>query len=41
MPRQGVAADGSRLVHLDESLNTYYPPRTFPKLITPQWAGVA
>src|SRR5436853_7714856 len=32
------AADANRLVYLDE-LNPYYPSRTFPKLITPQWVG--
>src|SRR5262245_8816290 len=32
------AADGNRLTYLDE-LNPYYPSRTFPKLITPQWVG--
>lgn len=31
-------ADGNRLTYLDE-LNPYYPHRTFPKLITPQWVG--
>jgi putative membrane-bound dehydrogenase-like protein len=34
----GVAADGNRLAYLDE-MNPYYPSRTFPKLITPQWVG--
>src|SRR5947209_16281051 len=29
---------GNRLAYLDE-LNPYYPNRTFPKLITPQWVG--
>src|SRR5262245_19460107 len=33
-----AAADGNRLTYLDE-LNPYYPHRTFPKLITPQWVG--
>src|SRR5438874_8640424 len=33
-----VAADANRLTYLDE-LNPYYPHRTFPKLITPQWVG--
>ena len=32
------AGDGNRLTYLDE-LNPYYPNRTFPKLITPQWVG--
>ncbi len=30
--------DGNRLAYLDE-VNPYYPSRTFPKLITPQWVG--
>jgi putative membrane-bound dehydrogenase-like protein len=29
---------GNRLAYLDE-LDPYYPSRTFPKLITPQWVG--
>jgi hypothetical protein len=29
---------GNRLAYLDEC-NPYYPSRTFPKLITPQWVG--
>src|ERR1700752_970482 len=33
-----LADDGNRLVYLDEC-NPYYPSRTFPKLITPQWVG--
>ncbi len=33
-----LAADGNRLAYLDES-DPYYPSRTFPKLITPQWVG--
>jgi putative membrane-bound dehydrogenase-like protein len=32
------AADGNRLVYLDDN-DPYYPSRTFPKLITPQWIG--
>ena len=32
------AADGNRLAYLDEN-DPYYPSRTFPKLITPQWVG--
>lgn len=32
------AADGNRLAYLDD-LDPYYPHRTFPKLITPQWVG--
>jgi putative membrane-bound dehydrogenase-like protein len=32
------AADGNRLVYLDES-DPYYVSRTFPKLTTPQWIG--
>src|SRR5437868_14292689 len=35
---QAFAADGNRLVYLDES-DPYYVSRTFPKLITPQWIG--
>src|SRR5205814_9033686 len=30
--------NGNRLAYLDE-VNPYYPSRTFPKLITPQWVG--
>jgi putative membrane-bound dehydrogenase-like protein len=33
-----VAADGNRFAYLDD-LDPYYPHRTFPKLITPQWIG--
>jgi putative membrane-bound dehydrogenase-like protein len=33
-----LAADGNRLTYLQEC-NPYYPSRTFPKLITPQWVG--
>ena len=33
-----LAADGNRLAHLDEC-DPYYPHRTFPKLVTPQWVG--
>ncbi len=32
------ASDGNRLAYLDEC-DPYYPNRTFPKLITPQWVG--
>ncbi|MEX2140976.1 MAG: PVC-type heme-binding CxxCH protein [Pirellulales bacterium] len=32
------AADGNRLAYLDQA-DPYYPSRTFPKLITPQWVG--
>src|SRR5581483_4994481 len=32
------AADGNRLTYLDEN-NPYYPGRTVPRLITPQWVG--
>lgn len=32
------AADGNRLAYLDE-VDPYYPSRTFPKLVTPQWVG--
>ena len=38
MPAPAAAGDGNRLVYLDE-LNPYYPSRTFPRLITPQWVG--
>lgn len=33
-----AAADGNRLAYLDEC-DPYYPHRTFPKLVTPQWVG--
>src|SRR5262245_66441717 len=33
-----LAADGNRFAYLDD-LDPYYPHRTFPKLITPQWVG--
>ena len=33
-----TAADGNRLAYLDEC-DPYYPHRTFPKLVTPQWVG--
>src|ERR1700730_13906148 len=32
------STDANRLAYLDE-VNPYYPSRTFPKLITPQWVG--
>src|SRR5205085_2936647 len=32
------AGDSNRLAYLDEN-DPYYPNRTFPKLITPQWVG--
>jgi putative membrane-bound dehydrogenase-like protein len=32
------AGDGNRLAYLDEA-DPYYPNRSFPKLITPQWVG--
>jgi putative membrane-bound dehydrogenase-like protein len=35
---QAPAANGNRLAYLDGS-DPYYPSRTFPKLITPQWVG--
>src|SRR5947207_1901300 len=38
IPARLPAADANRLTYLDE-LNPYYPHRTFPKLITPQWVG--
>jgi putative membrane-bound dehydrogenase-like protein len=33
-------ADGNRFAYLDD-LDPYYPHRTFPKLVTPQWVGEA
>lgn len=33
-----LAGDGNRLAYLDDN-SPYYPHRTFPKLITPQWVG--
>src|SRR5947209_13134825 len=38
IPAPLPAADANRLTYLDE-MNPYYPHRTFPKLITPQWVG--
>ena len=38
LPIAAVAGDGNRLAYLDES-DLYYPNRSFPKLITPQWVG--
>ncbi|MFL5338807.1 MAG: PVC-type heme-binding CxxCH protein [Gemmataceae bacterium] len=38
LPTFAPAGDGNRLAYLDE-VNPYYPSRTFPKLITPQWVG--
>lgn len=38
LPALTLAADGNRLAYLDEC-NPYYPGRSFPKLITPQWVG--
>src|SRR5947209_10712224 len=40
LPAAGAAqpGKGNRLAYLDE-LDPYYPSRTFPKLITPQWVG--
>jgi len=35
-----AAADGNRLMYLDEC-DPYYPHRTIPKLVTPQWVGDA
>ncbi|MEY2410254.1 MAG: hypothetical protein QOF48_2924 [Verrucomicrobiota bacterium] len=32
------AAEGNRLTYLEED-NPFYPHRSFPKLITPQWVG--
>jgi putative membrane-bound dehydrogenase-like protein len=37
-PGQAQPGKGNRLAYLDE-LDPYYPSRTFPKLITPQWVG--
>lgn len=37
-PLLAQSKDGNRLAYLDE-VNPYYPSRTFPKLITPQWVG--
>jgi putative membrane-bound dehydrogenase-like protein len=33
-----AAGDANRLAYLDD-LDPYYPHRTFPRLITPQWVG--
>jgi putative membrane-bound dehydrogenase-like protein len=33
-----VAGDGNRLAYLDDA-DPYYPHRTFPRLVTPQWVG--
>ncbi|HMF12456.1 MAG TPA: PVC-type heme-binding CxxCH protein, partial [Gemmataceae bacterium] len=38
VPALAFAGDGNRLSYLDEC-DPYYPNRTFPKLITPQWVG--
>jgi hypothetical protein len=38
LPIAAFAADGNRLAYLDEN-DPYYPSRSFPKLITPQWVG--
>src|SRR5215471_10600652 len=40
LPAAGAAqpGKGNRLAYLDE-LDPYYPSRTFPKLVTPQWVG--
>ncbi len=37
-PVLAQSKDANRLAYLDE-VNPYYPSRTFPKLITPQWIG--
>ncbi|MBM4068252.1 MAG: hypothetical protein FJ271_04830 [Planctomycetes bacterium] len=37
-PLLAQSKDGNRLAYLD-AVNPYYPSRTFPKLITPQWVG--
>src|SRR4051812_25709573 len=36
-----AGTDANRLAYLDDPVNPYYPSRTFPKLITPQWVGEA
>ena len=33
-----AAGDGNRLAYLDDT-DPYYPHRTFPRLVTPQWVG--
>ncbi len=33
-----LAGDGNRLAYLDDA-DPYYPHRTFPRLVTPQWVG--
>jgi len=38
VPAIANAADGNRLTYLDSN-DPYYPSRTFPKLVTPQWVG--
>src|SRR5262245_61459060 len=38
IPVLAWAGDGNRLAYLVET-DPYYPHRTFPKLITPQWVG--
>lgn len=38
LPTIAAAADGNRLTYLDVN-DPYYPSRTFPKLVTPQWVG--
>jgi len=38
LPPTAQAADGNRLTYLDSD-DPYYPSRTFPKLVTPQWVG--
>lgn len=37
-PVWAQSTPGNRLAYLDE-VDLYYPSRTFPKLITPQWVG--
>src|SRR5258706_10037374 len=37
-PPAAASADANRLTYLDSS-ELYYPNRTFPKLIPPQWVG--
>src|SRR5262249_2069809 len=38
LPLISFAGDSNRLAYLDEN-DPYYPNRSFPKLITPQWVG--
>src|SRR5207248_10838866 len=38
LPSAAFAQNGNRLAYLDE-VDPYYPHKSFPKLITPQWVG--